>query len=195
MTNIPFEIHLTSRIVNEGNLPQFEAICKALGGKALWIELGRGICFSQPMSSIVVFQRTALDAINQAKDFCKTFEDAGFEINRIKIEIPPKFKPQLNLDAKKEHYYEWHGKIFYEKIEPILAICLKNEVHLSKNALKDSPNMRFITLREYGDEPVFQKRVNRLLTTLEKENYNIEKQQFEFCIYDNQVQLDEGWLK
>jgi hypothetical protein len=195
MKGIPFEIHLTSRLVNETNLPQFENICKECGGKALLIELSEGEHFLQPMSSIILYDNGLESVLQKSEVLVKRFQKEGFDIQRVKIEIPPKDKFLLQLEKTATQYYEWHGKVFFEKIEILQAICKENDAHLSKNALKNAANFRFLTIRAYSDEVFFNKKVEKLIEALAEKGWAIEKQQFEFCIYDNHVQLDKGWAE
>ncbi len=76
----------------------------------------------------------------------------------------------------------------------LLTICQDNEVHLSKNTLKNEENTRFITLREFGNKDAFEQRITNLLENLQKENFIIQKQQAEYCVYDDNIMLDKGWL-
>jgi hypothetical protein len=91
-------------------------------------------------------------------------------------------------------YFEWHGKVLLNEPDQLLRLCEKHQVHLSKNALKDEHNARFVTLREYRDYDRFQKRIEVLTTDLAHHGRELLKQDAEYCIYDNNTNFDDGWL-
>ena len=93
-----------------------------------------------------------------------------------------------------EKYFEWHGKIHLKEEKLLDQICEDHKVHLSLNSLKGESDIRFITLREYGDIDVFQDRKNSLINCLEGNNWQVLKEQSEYCIYDDNNYLDAGWL-
>ena len=74
-----------------------------------------------------------------------------------------------------------------------MQICNTHRAHLSSNSLKNEDNLRFITLREFGTKQQFESRVQNILNALHK-GWDIIKQESEYCIYDNNVFLDNGWL-
>ncbi|NUN99434.1 MAG: hypothetical protein HUU01_02325, partial [Saprospiraceae bacterium] len=93
-----------------------------------------------------------------------------------------------------DKYFEWHCKINYIQIEELLGVCEKHKVHLSLNSLKNETNVRFITLREFGAKWTFGQRIAVVLSDLQKGGWTVLKQQSEYCIYDNNNFLDNGWL-
>lgn len=82
MTKIPFEIHLTISDLSTDRLPDFERLCRDMGGKAVLIELPVGVHTQQPMLSLVQAAET-LDEILAVIDELKgCFARAGFNTIR-----------------------------------------------------------------------------------------------------------------
>jgi hypothetical protein len=62
------------------------------------------------------------------------------------------------------------------------------------NALKKAGNYRFITLREYGSKTIFEERVENITASVATAGWPLVKEVAEFCVYDNNIYLDKGWL-
>lgn len=192
--NIPFEIHLTTNDLLNSEIERFNNLCKRSGGKSLLIKLSRGKVANQPMFSKVVSAENIERALEQTRDYVKGFVKEKFPITRIKVEIPIDFTDSIQSDKKEtDNYFEWHGKIEPFEMDKLLGICTKHNTHLSKNSIKNE-SKRFVTLREYGSKEIFQNRVNNLIENLKENNYKIYKQESEYCVYDSNILLDEGWL-
>lgn len=155
MTKIPFEIHLTISDLSTDRLPDFERLCRDMGGKAVLIELPVGVHTQQPMLSLVQAAET-LDEILAVIDELKgCFARAGFNTIRHKVEIPADklslFQSQ-NPSANYQGYFEWHGKVRFLAfddyiLQDVCRIANQHNAHISQNALKGENNHRFITLR------------------------------------------------
>ena len=205
--NIPYEIHLTIATLSTEKTPFFVDLCQEQTGKAILIELAQGENLQQPMFTKVIFEENLKNVLQKSNQYANIFVENDFAIKRLKIEIPAQYS-YLDTEHKLEessinsvdfkHYFEWHAKlstlINNEKMKDLLNICQENMVHLSKNTLKNEQNTRFITLREFGDKTVFEQRITQLLENLQKNNFSIQKQQAEYCIYDDNTMLDNGWL-
>ena len=147
------------------------------------------------MFTKVVYAKTIIDALAMANK-CADVLNKTFNVTRIKMEIPSKFD-YLFLNKKQtpfDNYYEWHGKVIYDKIDNLNTLCNKNKVHISLNSLKNETDKRFITLREFGTNVVFAQRINDLVMGLQNGNWQLLSQHFEYCVYDNNTVLDAGWL-
>lgn len=193
---IPFEIHVTMAEFDLSRREAFEEICTQHAAKPLFIELSRGQFQNQPMFSKVIWTKDMHEAIRLSEEFGLLFGRAGFLPKRLKIEVPLEHAQQFlanGCDAP-DRYYEWHGKVAYERVESLLKLCDRHRVHVSLNALKNDPHLRFITLREPGAEVLFKSRVGRLIAELQEEGRMVSKQHFEYCIFDTNAQLDSGWL-
>ena len=64
MTKIPFEIHLTISDLSTDRLPDFERLCRDMGGKAVLIELPVGVHTQQPMLSLVQAAETLDEGVS-----------------------------------------------------------------------------------------------------------------------------------
>ncbi len=192
---IPFEIHITTEILSQSQQNDFVAFCETYEAKPLMIELARGEFSSQPMLSKIIMAYNFDTALSVANKLSQLLIFNHFAVRRLKIEVPAD-EALLFSDFTNgfESYFEWHGKVSYSDIEKLEKICEAHQVHLSRNALKNEGDFRFITLREYGTKELFVTRINQLIASLEKEKRSIYKLQSEYCIYDNHQYLDNGWL-
>ena len=193
---IPFELHLTFDKVSATNIEVFAARCEEEGGKAILIELARGDYQHQPMFTKVLYLANLPEALHAASQYDLSFKANDFLVNRVKIEIPAQLTDSANWQLQPGFvpYFEWHGKIKYERPDELLQICTDHQVHLSLNALKNATATRFITLREYGARQQFETRLAQLIQALNQQGWPIYKQQAEYCVYDNNLILDQGWL-
>ena len=191
--SIPFEIHLTIKNLSKERQGLFVDFCMQQNAKPLLIELAKGDFIHQPMLSKVVYEKELANVLSTASVLSNELMNEGLEVKRLKIEIPSD-NWALFQNHKSEHYFEWHGKIPYERVNELLMLCQKHQVHLSFNALRNASDIRFITLREHGNKEQFESRISALKVDLETNNWPILKQQSEYCIYDNHQFLDHGWL-
>jgi hypothetical protein len=116
--------------------------------------------------------------------------------DRTKIEIPADHAPDRTVLGAHgpTTYFEWHGKVAYERPDELLAVCLAHGAHLSHNALRNDLLTRFVTVRDYGRKAQFLARVERLAGALTAGGWPLSKSQHEYCVYDSSVDSDIGWL-
>lgn len=193
---IPFELHLTIKPLNNDLIDSFVASCTMLDAKPILIELAQGEHLQQPMFTKLIHCKALSEAQSEATAYQRILKQSNFEVRRMKIEIPAN---QYNAtvwetNSTSTPYFEWHGKISFERQEELLLLCERHRVHLSLNALKDAQEVRFVTLREYGTKKQFQTRVDQLILSLSEQGWPIHKQQAEYCLFDDNVTLDLGWL-
>ncbi len=192
---IPFEIHLTTINLVETQLDTFLRVCELAEGKPLLIELSKGNVVQQPMLSKVVKAAALEEAFYAANDLSAILHQHGFAVKRLKIEVPAnRWEAFTDLSTAFPRYFEWHGKLLFTEPEQLLRLCDEHQVHLSKNALKDEHHTRFVTLREYGNYDRFQARIKLLATALAHQGRELLKQEAEYCVYDNNMGFDDGWL-
>lgn len=192
---LPFELHLTTGPLAATQLPGFEALCQRVGGKALVIELARGQHCQQPMLSLVTADADAPAALARGRALAAEFGAAGYPVRRTKLEVLAWGAAQVRPAAPAgSAYYEWHGRVRCEPLPELRAWCEQYGAHLSANALRNRPGVRFVTLREFGPAARFAERVAALRAGLAAGGWAPAKQQAEFCFYDSQVALDAGWL-
>jgi hypothetical protein len=193
---LPVELHLTTAPLNPAVLPRFEALCQQVGGKALLIELARGEYCQQPMLSLVT-TTTAAAGLAQALTLARDFGTAGYAVRRIKLEVPAWGAALVRQPASdtSRPYYEWHGRVGATRETELRAWCELHGAHLSINALRQRPGVRFVTLREFGSAACFTERVASLRNGLAGHGWELAKQQAEFCFFDSKEALDAGWLR
>ncbi|MDO4878447.1 MAG: nucleotidyl transferase AbiEii/AbiGii toxin family protein [Neisseria sp.] len=198
-----FEIHLTVE-TDHARLEHFEQICRESGGKALLIELPHGIYTSQPMLSAWAGGDGMSGALAAMAVWEKRLTDAGFPVIRRKVEIPA--DEAARWLAAFPHtasggYFEWHGKVRFREyhiadgMNSIISAQNSGLAHLSRNALRGSPNCRFLTVRHYGGEDTFRRKVQNVLdwTATVRDAIELIKSQYEYCVYDDKTELDKGW--
>lgn len=194
-TEIPFELHITTESFSASRQAEFVSFCSAANAKPLLIELAKGEHTIQPMFSKVVYTGNIDKALSVATGIAVSLDQAGFPVKRLKIEVPAEHSGSAAIQTDGvTNYFECHLKIRLYREDNLLSLCEKHQVHLSLNALKDAAHTRFITLREFGSKDIFEQRVEQLAEALEQGGWPVIKQQAEYCIYDNNNLLDNGWL-
>lgn len=196
-----FEIHITVNQLSELQKKQFLNFCSDCKSKAVFIELARGHFIDQPMLTKALNVDTIQQAQLLAKKLLRQLQQATFNPIRLKIEIPSQdfafsdsFAEGSTVQYQLKSYFEWHGKVSFIDVQQLNQLCEQHSVHLSRNALKDQHDCRFITLREYSNKNIFDQRVFNLKKALQKGTWRLLKEQSEYCVYDNNLQLDGGWL-
>jgi hypothetical protein len=193
---IPFEIYLTITDLPPNQVDRFKELCVRNDGKPLLIELGQGEHARQPMFTKAVHASHLPEAIVKAFEYAYLLNKQGFQTSRIKIETLFHYSERFRSYSATsgESYFEWHGKVELDRIEQLLEVCTAHQAHLSRNSLKDEHTIRFVTLREYGPKASFQRRLDALVSSLQQGGWLILKQQSEYCLYDTNTGLDNGWL-
>ncbi|MCC6369983.1 MAG: hypothetical protein IT236_03140 [Bacteroidia bacterium] len=193
--HIPFEFHLTISDLTNSNVEAFKKFCALHHAKPLLIELSRGEFTQQPMLCKTISSNDFEDVLKKVDELSEQMRNSNLMVKRVKIEIPAEDAALFagNNGAFK-NYFEWHGKINYENEKDLLRICEEHQAHLSVNALKNQTGLRYITLREFGSETVFNTRINLLRADLKNGDWKMVKEVSEYCIYDSNNGLDKGWL-
>lgn len=207
-----FEIHLTVNELTDDKISNFENLCQKLGGKAILIELPMGEHIQQPMMTYVKQANNITEILADIDDLKPKFLNQGFNIIRTKIEIPAdQYDAYIKEFPNTKGYFEWHGKVeFHLENQGLQELrymvnSLDIKAHLSKNALKNQKNIRFVTYRD-NDKENFYKGIDKITHQIKTHNpyrhaypnqdlFSLAKQQAEYCIYDNKLTLDDGWAK
>ncbi len=194
--NLLFEVHITTKTLIETEIPAFEQFCISINAKPIIIELSKGATAQQPMISKVFNCENGQDIHGEIQELVQLFEAANYPISRVKIEVPLEMAELATgiFPEKKGTYFEWHGKLTISNLEVIQQICKKENAHLSKNALKKDVHSKFITIRDYSSAKAIRNRVNELTKSIETVNHYFKKEEFEYCIYDSNENLDQGWI-
>ena len=200
-----FEAHITVKAVNAEIKRKFCLLCQKLAVKCVFIELPQGVTRSQMMTAS--YHHGAFkDVLQQINQIAEKIVNADFEITRIKIEamVSNQDIPISNIEAQKlppSNYFEFHVKAILsadENLEVLRKYCLQHKAHLSANAFKklvDGKQQRFITMRVYGvGYKSAQQRFDNLLLHLKVQGYKLSQQQREYTVYDNNSNLDAGWI-
>ncbi len=192
---IPFELHITTSPLPVKEIHDFASFCITHEAKPLLIELARGEYIDQPMMNKVVFVHSLDEALLTATGLSEQLNTNNWKVQRLKIEVPAYHAEQWTASEHAfEPYFEWHGKIKGDATPELLNFCQQHRAHLSLNALKKEDNYRFITLRESESKALFHQRVDRISDNLKAAGWPLIKEVSEFCVYDNNVYLDKGWL-
>lgn len=207
-----FEIHLTIQHLTDDRIPDFEKLCQTLGGKAILIELPIGEHTQQPMMTYVQKAEHIKQILAEIQTLKLRFLNQGFEIIRTKIEIPAEqYDAYIKEFPNTKGYFEWHGKVEYnfknQGLQELREIpdLAKVNAYISKNSLKNQQNIRFITYRN-DDKENFYQGIDKIIHQIKTHNpyryaypnqdlFNLVKQQAEYCVYDDKLNLDNGWAK
>ncbi|NML21406.1 hypothetical protein HHL16_11005 [Pseudoflavitalea sp. G-6-1-2] len=194
-TPVPFELHITTVPLSPAEIPAFTDFCIDRNAKPLLIELERGEFIEQPMFNKVVVCANLQEALIIATSYSEELIEKSWLVKRLKIEIPAYcFETWKQPASNHQPYFEWHGKIKGEVSRNLQELCEQHKAHLSLNALNKKGNIRFITLREFGSRLKFEKRVHGLIQDIHASELPLLKHISEYCVYDNNVFLDNGWL-
>lgn len=189
-----YEVHVTVLPTSDAN--RFRLICREMKVKTIVIELAEGLP-SQPMTCSRI-QGTVQAAHAEAQRVSKALAEAGLTITRIKIEAAPW---NNDLPITGEGYYEHHARLNLSNLQDQEAtlrdLCGTLGVHLSRNPFKTNLNgsqQRFVTLRHPPTWPeVAAQRAADLWQGLADRGFPPEKTVTEFCVYDNNRNLDLAW--
>lgn len=192
MDSIPFELHITVASLSPLRVNDLLSFCTKNDAKPLLIELSQGECIHQPMVNKIISLRSLEEALAVATELSMELNAEKFEVKRLKIEVPAYCSDRW--DRAGDRYFEWHGKIPFVPGVKLDRVCDLHGVHLSLNSLKDEKERRFITLREPGHREIFEDRINRLVADLALQGFPVIKEVSEYCVYDNNLYLDKGWL-
>jgi len=201
-----FEAHVTVAPFAPSEADRFRTTCAALGAEPILIELPVGAGPAQPMTASR-HHGTLADARREAEGVAAGLANARFMVRRIKIEASP-FNadlPQTETAAAalpSTTYFEFHLKLLLEQDTPedaLALLCDAHGAHLSRNAFKkreDGKSERFVTLRCFAvGQPRANTAADCLATALTSAGFTVAKRVAEFCVYDTDASVDEGWTE
>ncbi len=198
-----FEVHTTVDL----RLPveRFVADCASLGLKPILIELPAGDAPSQPMTSAYYRSTTLPGVMSTALEVAAELGRAGHAPIRLKVEAAPTNADVPETDASaallpEGNYFEHHLKVLVRGEAELSALgeaAMANQAHLSSNSLRASdggPSTRFLTLRSYGvGRHAAELRADALQQAVEGLGVELLKRIGEYCVYDDNLSLDDGW--
>lgn len=199
-----FEVHVTISQAQASDVQTLLSICAQQRWKAIIIDL-KPPSASQPMTCSRI-SGTIDDAFAHAHEVQSRLEQAGLQVNRLKIEAAPwNSQVPISDQERQQHdpsaYFEYHlklaltGEAWHETLP---QICRSFQAHLSHNALKHEANgtiQRFATIRSstLGLEH-FQAHTQAFQDQIQSAGFTTLKAITEFCIYDSNIALDSRWL-
>jgi len=206
---LPYEIHVTVKRPND--LETFKEDCKEIGVKPIVIDLERDgeTVLSDVMTSSVHFGDNK-SASEEAERIKKRLENppyfyVKYTVLRVKIETVP-WHPvaptaKNGFKMKEDNYFESHLRIVTtsERRELLEKIADLKKAHLSRNFFKkvnDNEYIIMMTLRWHkGVYENFKMEVDTLKILLENYNFEVDKTEIEFCLYDSNHVHDAVWIK
>ncbi len=191
-----YEVHITINPIEESEIERFVSFCNSIAAKPILIELPKGQTSQQPMIS-KVFKSLQEGALEHQINLLKSeFANNSYDIVRTKVEVPLDFinRGRREFPDYYGQYFEWHGKVEFEEIEQLKKSIQYLDAHISRNALKNNSNRRFVTVRAYQNKRFFLNKVDTIKTALRHAGLRLIKDEYEYCIYDSNKTTDAGWI-
>lgn len=206
---LPYEIHVT--VEAPKNLEWFKSTCEEIGVKPIIIDLEKNgdLIMSDVMTSSVHFGNNAtalLESERIVRALMHGNDILQYNVLRTKIETVP-WHPAApsktnGVKMKEGNYFESHLRIVTtEDRRPQLEnIATSWNAHLSRNFFKKISENEYIimmTLRDYNTtSEEFKTTVDNLKYNLiNLYNFEVDKIEIEFAIYDTNVTHDIDWIK
>lgn len=199
---IPFELHVT--VSKDSDVEKFKQVCLILGVKPIVLELikNKQKVLDEIMTSSI-FIGDSVNAQAELEKIADVLKEHGFIVERKKIETAPwhPAAPSKGLGQMKTgNYFEAHldVRINNEQEEKVIEIAKKFGAEVSVNAKKVQAHQKtlMLTLREYsGFWEEFEPKVNRLYQELLNNNFEVERPNSEYSLYDSAVNHDLVWIK
>lgn len=184
-----YEIHLTLEV---SDIETFKNDCKKVGIKPILIET-ENYNKEQGIQIMTSSQHKGKNYKNTLKYLNNLL--TGYNVLREKVEIQP-----LPKKHPEHIYYESHLRLVLPKdynMDIIRDLCKKNDFHCSKNLLKVDNNYiyQMITYRGYEMKlQSFQKKICNMINILQSKKIDFDKVEFEECVFDTNVNVDNSWL-
>lgn len=201
---LPYEIHIT--IERPNNIDVFKMVCNKINVKPIIINLEKNgdTIMSDVMTSSVHYGDNQ-SALAEAKIIEMQLKERNYNILRTKIETVPwhPAAPSMrnDLSMEKGNYFESHLRIVTtaDRKQFLRQIALEGNAHLSRNfykKLNDGEYIIMMTLRHYNCVyEVFKCKVETLKERLSLNNFEVDKVEIEFAIYDSNDSHDSAWIK
>lgn len=192
---MPLETHLTLALP-AGMEPLLRGWTARRGVKMLCIELASGVAPRQVMltlhgdATVDEARRRAEALMNEVQGLC--------DAQRRRIKVESRWSA-TRAEAMPPAYLEHHVRVATRDLAALERLAAEHAAHLSRNAYKTFPDgiqERFLTQR-FGpsDSPRMEAAFQTLLSALEREGFPVTKVERECVLFDDNLTLDEGWLK
>lgn len=209
---LPFEIHVTVS-TNEIDIDKFKSSCSIIEVKPIVLDLE--INGEQPIKDVMTSSKHFGDnksAYLECERIAYELGLHGYKVVRKKIEtVPWHMQAPMILETDKIQngcYFESHiGVTIYpdQKIElddfikNIQLTSMSGSVKLSQNFFKKSKDgNKFINMLTYRSNKCgrhkFESEVNNIKELLVNNNFNYEKVEVEYAIYDTNINHDSKWI-
>lgn len=209
---LPFEIHVTVS-TDEIDIDKFKSSCSIIEVKPIVLDLE--INGEQPIKDVMTSSKHFGDnksAYLECERIAYELGLHGYKVVRKKIEtVPWHMQAPMILETDKIQngcYFESHiGVTIYpdQKIElddfikNIQLTSMSGSVKLSQNFFKKSKDgNKFINMLTYRSNKCgrhkFESEVNNIKELLVNNNFNYEKVEVEYAIYDTNINHDSKWI-
>lgn len=201
-----FEAHVTVSVQSPEELDTLTTWCAERGLRCTRIVLSRGAHVEQPMASWHSHGTALPAALQEMNARAREMRELGLSVVRTKLEaaIGNADVPVTDAQAKShapKNYFEHHIKLLREREasrETLVEVCAARGAHLSRNAFREldtGHEERFVTLRTYGaGAETSQSQLAGLLEDLDELGEDVIEVESEYCVYDSNLALDDGWL-
>ena len=188
---INYELHITFQV---NDIELFKSVCNEIGVKPIIIETENEDAFGQQV--MISHRFKADDYKEEMNRVSRAMGEKIMCILREKIEREPGDTKDPN-----HVYYESHLRLKLPlgfDLTQYKSYIKDSGFHLSKNLFKKNETHQYqmLTLRRNDiDLPTFMILVNMMKSTLESLGMECDKIEVEECIYDNNIAIDNDWLK
>ena len=191
----PFEIHITVDDLD----PMFQEHTSKIGVKAITLDLNSNL--KDQMTSSKFFGSYEEVQV-EVQRIHRGLEFYGYQVIRTKIETVP-WHPDAMISSEprlNKKYLEAHLGIRCDlnRIKELQTITDAYGIHMSRNVFKNFGKYFVImaTLRDSNCSPEeFNDDVQDIVRTLQEHDFELEKVQQEFVIFDSNVTHDDLWLE
>lgn len=195
-----FEIHININVQNAKQEIEWILFCESKGWKAIRTINTRGDYTIQTMMGKYCNRDSKEQAIELANELANKITNAGFNVNRVKVESMAisSLYDNLVLDNDPGMYWEFHMKIptTFDNFE-ILETTFKNKPKIGFSLSSYGKSKYIIcTLRSHtGSRQEFLDYKDQCCKIIKDLGFSIRnKIHFELCVYDTNVELDNNWI-
>jgi len=191
-----YEIHVS---VDPDQYILLKQVCLDEKLNYIWVKNDQGKNSSQLIITKWVMRGNNKSAIERALELANMLKLKGLKIVRTKVELElPDVDPDYNL--KENEYWEFHIKVPIKNSQDYKTLEeISKPYHAVLSTLVQSKYIEFLpisTLRyKSGNKSEALRKKAEWVEYLKQAGFHLtSKMHQELCIFDDNVQLDEGWL-
>jgi hypothetical protein len=200
---IPYEFHIT---VSALDLDKFKADCAELGFKPVVLELQdakNGEVFQDVQTTTRCMLKDDNAAYSKLNDLMNLLSRKKYGIQRTKIETSGThpWAASATPDNMYEHtYFESHIRVrcWDKALTYLQSLAKVMDFHVSRNILKKIDDTHFyimLTKRSHSDTwENFERNIKTANHILNKCDFETDKVEVEFVLFDSNVNHDNRWL-